>query len=280
MTTTYALQPGTLYLVATPIGNLQDWSERARSVLGAVDLVLAEDTRVTGLLCQQTGVTVRMKSFHAHNTQSRIPEVLERLRAGESVALTSDRGMPAISDPGQELVDAVWRAGLSLSVIPGPSAVTAAFAASGFPAPFVFWGFLPRRGRLRREAIQAAAAWPHSAVIYEAPHHMQETLEDLAAGLGNREALVGRELTKRHEELWRQGLEQLAAERRDWRGECVLVVGPAKENPGSTEVDWDQLAFRVKQMVTDGMHPTDAIRQVAQDHKVSRRELYQRIHRD
>ncbi|MDA8205068.1 MAG: 16S rRNA (cytidine(1402)-2'-O)-methyltransferase [Thermaerobacter sp.] len=273
------MEPGTLYLVATPIGNLADWSPRARQVLAQVDGVLAEDTRVAGLLCHNAGIDVQLTSFHAHNTRRRIPEVLRRLEEGQTLALVSDRGMPAVSDPGQELVEAIWaHGGLQISVVPGPSAAIAAFAASGFPAPFAFWGFLPRMGAERRAAILAVAAWPYAAVLYEAPHHMAKTLQDLVSVVGDREIFLAREMTKRYEELWRGPIRQLVQSQRTWRGECVLVLGPAKKIPGSAPIDWDQLASRVEQLVSTGLHPNDAIRQVARESGVPRRDLYQQMH--
>jgi 16S rRNA (cytidine1402-2'-O)-methyltransferase len=264
-------------LVATPIGNLADWSPRAQAVISGVDTVLAEDTRVTGLLCHNAGLKVRLESFHAHNQGQRIPALIERLANGEKMALFSDRGMPAISDPGQELVEAVWQAGLAVSVIPGASAVVAAYAASGFRAPFAFWGFLPRSRKERLPVLESLKAWPHTSVIYEAPHHMDETLTDLAALLDDREVLLAREMTKLHEEFWRGAIKDLALSGRGWRGECVLVVGP-KKIPGSDPVDWDQLVSRVEELVSQGLHPNEAIRHVAHDAHVPRRDLYQRIH--
>lgn len=272
------LEPGTLYLVGTPIGNLGDWSPRAHAVLRGVQAILAEDTRVTGLLCHNADIQTPLISFHAHNTRQRIPEIMERLRSGEVLALVSDRGMPAVSDPGQELVDAIWEEGLRVSVVPGPSAGVTAFAASGFPAPFAFWGFLPR-GRERREMLAALQQWPHVAILYEAPHHMDKTLVDLSDALGaDRPVLLAREMTKRFEEFWRGPLGDLRNMARAWRGECVLVVGPAKKIPGSDQVEWPQLVFRVQTMIAGGMHPNDAIRQVSRDSGVLRRELYQRVH--
>ncbi|NMP23375.1 16S rRNA (cytidine(1402)-2'-O)-methyltransferase [Sulfobacillus harzensis] len=274
-----SLSPACLYVVGTPIGNLQDWSPRAQKVLQECDVVLAEDTRVTGLLLHHAGIKKPMVSFHAHNTQERIPDLIRRLQAGDRVALVTDRGMPAISDPGQELVDAVWEARLQVSVIPGPSAGITAFAASGFPAPYAFWGFLPRSGPDRRAVLEEIAQWPHASVLYEAPHHMAETLEDLTKTLGSdRTALVGREMTKKFEEFWRGPLAELRDQDRAWRGECVLVVGPLKKMPGSGEVEWPQLISRVRQLVSDGLHPNEAIRQVARQYGVLRRELYQRVH--
>lgn len=244
-----------------------------------MDGVLAEDTRVTGLLCHNAGIDVALTSFHAHNTQRRIPEVLERLTSGQSLALVSDRGMPAVSDPGQELVDAVWaHGGINVAVVPGPSAAIAAFAASGFPVPFSFFGFLPRSGRDRREALEAVGTWPHAAVLYESPHHMQKTLKDLAEVAGDREIFLAREMTKRYEEFWRGPLETLVEQDRTWRGECALVLGPTKKIPGSTRTDWNQLVSRVEQLVSQGLHPNEAIRQVARASGVPRRDLYQEMH--
>ncbi len=272
-------EPGTLYIVGTPIGNLEDWSPRAQAILAGVDLILAEDTRVTGLLLHNTGIETPMLSFHAHNTQERIPEILAKIQSGHRIALVSDRGMPSVSDPGQELVDALWEHGLTVSVIPGPSASVTAFAASGFRAPFAFWGFLPR-GRHDREAmLREILSWPHAAILYEAPHHMKQTLDDLAKTLGDeRMVLVGREMTKKFEEFWRGSLGALVDTEREWRGECVLVLGPGKKMPGSGEVEWSQLISRVGQLVSHGLHPNEAIRQVARQHGVLRRELYQRVH--
>ena len=242
-------------------------------------MVLAEDTRVTGLLCHNAGIPVRLESFYAHNTARRIPDVIARLQQGETLALVSDRGMPTISDPGQELVDAVWTNGLGVSVVPGPSAGLAAFSVSGFPAPYAFWGFLPRAGEDRREALEALSQWPHALVLYESPHHMKRTLTDLMDWVGEREVLLAREITKLHEELWRGPLADLSQSAREWRGECVLVLGPGKKTPGSSQVDWNQLGSRVDNMVSQGLHLSEAIRKVAQENRVSRRDLYQWMHR-
>ncbi|MCL5116232.1 MAG: 16S rRNA (cytidine(1402)-2'-O)-methyltransferase [Firmicutes bacterium] len=279
MTEVPELEPGTLYVVGTPIGNLNDWSPRAQTVLSQVDAILSEDTRVTGLLCHNAGIHTPLISFHAHNTRQRIPEMMDRLKGNETLALVSDRGMPAISDPGQELIDALWHEGLRVSVIPGPTAAITAFVASGFPAPFGFWGFLPRGRSERRAVLQELAKWPHAAILYEAPHHMQETVRDLASQVGaERPVLLGREMTKRFEEFWRGELGHLESERREWRGECVLVLGPRIEIPGSGEVEWAQLVSRVENLVAGGAHPNEAIRQVARDSGVLRRELYQHVH--
>lgn len=283
--TTRWVEPGVLYLVGTPIGNLADWSPRAQSVLQEVDLILCEDTRVTGLLCHQHQIDTPLLSFHAHNTKSRIPQILERLQSGQALALVSDRGMPALSDPGQELVDMLWQehAG-KVSVIPGPSAAVSAFVISGFPAPFTFWGFLPRAGSLRRQVLADLATSVHTSIIYEAPHHLKVTLKDLSAlGEPDRPVMLGREITKRHEEFWRGTLAQLQSWEREWRGEIVLVIGP-KPPVVDSRPNWEQLQQQVADLVADGMHQKEAIRRIASEMSLPKRDLYQfivnRLHKE
>lgn len=274
------VESGVVYLVATPIGNLSDWSPRAEAVLKEVDVILAEDTRVTGLLCHEFGIDTPLLSFHRHNAHERLPGVLDRLRAGDAVALVSDRGMPAISDPGRELAEAAWDQECKVSVVPGPSAVTAIYAVSGFEEPFAFWGFLPRRGTDRRRRLDEMAAWPYGSVLYEAPHHMDGTLKDLIRHLGpDRIVCVGREMTKRFEEFWRGPLAELTPRGGGWRGEIALVVGPPEQaKPGIQSASWETLISRVSKLVEEGCPPGDALRQVAKDSGVPRRELYQRVH--
>lgn len=268
----------TLYLIATPIGNLADWSPRAQRVASAVNAILAEDTRVTGLLLHEFNITTPMISFHAHNWQRRIPEVLQRLAQGWSLALISDRGMPAISDPGQELVDAVWAEGYRVSVVPGPSALTTAFAGSGFPHPFVFWGFLPTRGQERQKALAVLAGLPYTAILFEAPHRLERTLRDLAEALGpSRPAVLAREMTKRFEEFRRSTLGALCEEGTGWRGEIVLVVGPPAAGRGGPPPDWHTLCAEVKERVQRGEKEKEAVSQVASTHGVAKRELYRQV---
>ncbi len=274
-----AVNPATLYLVATPIGNRADWSYRAPAILRRMTVILAEDTRVTGMLCRQHGIAVPMLSFHAHNQRQRVAEAVSRLTNGECVALVSDRGMPAISDPGQELVAAVWEAGLAVRVVPGPSAVTAAFAVSGFPHPFIFWGFVPRHGREREIRLGQIKESRWTGVIYEAPHRMAQTLNDLARVLGpGRRALVAREMTKRYEEYRRETLERLAGER-SWRGELVLVVEPEPVLPETRMAapDWATLEQMVAERVAGGQKEKEAIRDFASQWGINKRELYRRV---
>ena len=225
--------PGRLLVVATPIGNLADLSPRAREALGRAAVVAAEDTRHTRALLQAAGVATPLLSLHAHNETQRVPELLERLTAGEDVALVSDAGTPLLSDPGFELVSRAAQAGFTVQTIPGPSAITAALAVAGLPTHrFCFEGFLPARAAERRAALASLAHEARTLVFFEAPHRIEATLADLAAEFGaERQAVVARELTKVHETLYRGTLGELAAraphEENFARGELTLVVSGA-----------------------------------------------------
>jgi 16S rRNA (cytidine1402-2'-O)-methyltransferase len=221
---------GRLQVIATPIGNLADLSERAREALAEADLIAAEDTRHTGALLKAIGLATPLLSLHEHNESRRVPTLLARLAAGERLALVSDAGTPLLSDPGYELVRAAVAAGFGVSVIPGPSAITAALAVAGLPTDrFCFEGFLPPRERERRAALEALAHERRTLVFFEAPHRIAAALADIAAVLGpEREAVVARELTKAHETIYRGTLRELAAraatEANFARGEITLVV--------------------------------------------------------
>jgi 16S rRNA (cytidine1402-2'-O)-methyltransferase len=224
---------GTLQVVATPIGNLADLSLRAQQVLGGADVIAAEDTRRTLQLLQSLGISRPLVSLFEHNESQRVPQLLERLAAGQSVALVSDAGTPLLSDPGFELVRAASRAGFAVQAIPGPSAITAALAVAGLPTQrFCFEGFLPARAAERRSALAALAHEPRTLVFFEAPHRIRATLADLAAEFGaEREAVVTRELTKAHESIYRGTLAELgltaARDENLQRGEITLVVAGA-----------------------------------------------------
>jgi 16S rRNA (cytidine1402-2'-O)-methyltransferase len=224
---------GTLQVVATPIGNLADLSLRAQQVLGGADVIAAEDTRRTLQLLQSLGISRPLVSLFEHNESQRVPQLLERLAAGQSVALVSDAGTPLLSDPGFELVRAASRAGFAVQAIPGPSAITAALAVAGLPTQrFCFEGFLPARAAERRSALAALAHEPRTLVFFEAPHRIRATLADLAAEFGaEREAVVTRELTKAHESIYRGTLAELgltaARDENFERGEITLVVAGA-----------------------------------------------------
>jgi 16S rRNA (cytidine1402-2'-O)-methyltransferase len=229
------LASGRLYVVATPIGNLGDLSARARETLQSCAVIAAEDTRHTGVLLKAFGIQTPQLSLHDHNEQQRAGDIIERLRQGASVALVSDAGTPAISDPGFELVRAVAAAGFEIIAIPGPCAAVAALSIGALPTDrFCFEGFLPARGAARRKRLQSLAAEARTLVLYEAPHRVRETLEDCAAAFGaERGATVAREITKMHERTYRGSLRELlerAESDPDFtRGEIVLVVAGAPQ---------------------------------------------------
>lgn len=227
-------QGPTLYVVATPIGNLSDIGLRALEILKSVDVVAAEDTRVTGRLLSHHGIRTRMMPVHEHNEQRAIADVLKRLAAGQSLALVSDAGTPAVSDPGALLVAAVRAAGYPVTPVPGPNAAIAALSASGFSAPhFLFYGFLPERAAARRKALAPLAKLPYTLVFYEAPHRIEESVADLRAALGgDRRIVLAREVTKLFETLHACTLAEaetwLAADANRRKGEFVLLVEGAE----------------------------------------------------
>ncbi|MEX0901021.1 MAG: 16S rRNA (cytidine(1402)-2'-O)-methyltransferase [Gammaproteobacteria bacterium] len=238
-----SIEAGTLYVVATPIGNRGDFSDRARAVLGSVALVLAEDTRRTRPLLRDLGITTPLLALHEHNERDRSAAVVERLGRGEALALVSDAGTPLISDPGFVLVRAVRAAGYTVSPVPGPSAAIAALSVAGLPTDrFAFEGFLPPKAVARRRVLEALAYEPRTMVFFEAVHRVRETLADLAAVFGGaRQACVARELTKIHETVRAGTLDDIAA----WaatdadvvRGEVVLVVEGALETVSTHAID-------------------------------------------
>ena len=232
---------GRLYVVATPIGNLGDLSERAREILRSVSLIAAEDTRHTGVLLKHFGIQTPQVSLHEHNEQQRSGGIIERLQQGASVALVSDAGTPGINDPGFELVRAAAAAGCEILAVPGPCAAIAALSIGGLPTDrFCFEGFLPARGAARRKRLQSLAAEARTLVLYEAPHRVRETLEDCAAVFGGeRNAAVAREITKLHETTYRGSLRDLlerAGSDADFgRGEIVLLIAGLPQAPADEE---------------------------------------------
>ena len=228
---------GTLFVIGTPIGNLEDLTHRAGRVLGQVDLVAAEDTRVTRKLLSHLGLRVPLTSYHRHNGPRRTPAILEALNRGD-VALVTDAGMPGVSDPGSELVARAAAEGFPVEVVPGVSSVTTALAVSGLPADsFQFLGFLPRRAGQRRAQLLSVKDGPSTLVIFEAPHRLGATLKDLQAVLGDRAAAVCRELTKMHQEIFRGTLSEAVEHFAEPRGEFVLVVAGADDSVSSQSVD-------------------------------------------
>jgi 16S rRNA (cytidine1402-2'-O)-methyltransferase len=271
--------PAALVVVATPIGNLGDLSPRAAETLRSVDLVLAEDTRRTGKLLQHVGSDVPQRSLHEHNERERVDEVLTRLAAGERLALVSDAGTPAVSDPGYRLLAACAAAGARIEVIPGPSAALTALVASGLPTDRVaFEGFLPRKGAARRERLAELAVERRTLVLFVSPHRVDADLRDLASALGeDRPAALARELTKLHEEVRRGPLGEL----RDGvaegvRGEVTLVVGGAPAASAAPATD-EELVARVRELVTTGTAKKAAIAEVATAAGVPKRRVYQAV---
>lgn len=273
---------GTLYVVATPIGNLADITFRAVDVLGSVPLIAAEDTRLTRRLLDRHGIETRTVSYHARSGPRRLEELLDHLRAGSDLALVTDAGTPVVSDPGSDLV-AAWAAeGGTVVPIPGPSAVLAAVAATGVAGPrWAFEGFLARRGRERKERLAAIAGDPRGTVLFEAPGRVAATLRDLAAACGEgRRGAVARELTKLHEQIVQGTLGELASAVADGtipaRGEFVLVVGMGDAAGGSGTAEPDLAAARaaVEGLVRGGVARGDAARRVAAETGLPRRRLY------
>jgi 16S rRNA (cytidine1402-2'-O)-methyltransferase len=274
---------GTLWIVATPIGNLADVSERARDVLRRVDVLLAEDTRHTQQLLQACGIERApgtLWSFHEHNERGRIEEVLSRLQTGQSVAIVSDAGTPLLSDPGAPLVAAAVTAGLAVSAVPGPCAAIVALTLAGLPVDrFCFEGFLPARGPARRRVLESLLREPRTLVFYEAPHRIAETLEDCTALLGaTRRAAIARELTKKFETVYRGTLAELSARAtRDAdmaRGEIVLLVEGRQEEPAANDVGVE--AERVLRALLEELPVAQAARLAAKMTGANRRQLYDR----
>ena len=274
---------GTLYLVATPIGNLEDITLRALRVLREVRLIAAEDTRHTRKLLNHFQIATRAISYHEHNKLSRLDDVLAALVAGD-VALVSDAGTPAVSDPGQELVRAVLDAGFAVVPVPGPSAAIAALIASGLPTDqFTFVGFLPRRPTERRAAIARVRDLPHTLILYEAPHRLLACLDDLLAELGDRPVAIARELTKVHEEMLRGSLTVLrerCAAGAGPRGEYTLVIAGAGQAPDTSihardaTIITEDARTRLRALLASGHSTRDAAAIVARDLAIPRRDAY------
>lgn len=253
-------------------------SGRALEVLRAVPLVVAEDTRVTRRLFARYKIETRLESFHAHSGASRVAALIEHLASGSDLALVSDAGTPLVSDPGEDLVGAWAARGGTIVPIPGPSAALAALVASGLPAVrFAFEGFLPRRGKERRERLAALATDDRATIIFEAPGRAAATLADLATACGpDRRASLSRELTKLHEETWRGTLAELAAraETEPPRGEVTIVVAGREHESGQPSIGLEEGRSEVDRLVGEGMSRSSAAREVAQRTGLARRELF------
>ena len=277
---------GCLYVVATPIGNLEDISMRALRILKEADVIACEDTRQTLKLLSHFDISKRLVSYHEHNEMTRAAEIVIELEQGAKVALVSDAGTPAISDPGHRLVSLCLRHGIRVVPVPGASAFVAALAASGMPIEqFAFIGFLPSRPTERRKELRALVNEPRTLALYEAPHRLLDTLEDALEILGNRPAVIAREVTKVYEEFQRGHLEDLiaAARKRAPRGEITLLVGPPDgHEPHAVSPEGSAtgvpVAKRVEEIMRErGVDRKLALKQVARERGITRREAYKQL---
>ncbi|WP_017729530.1 16S rRNA (cytidine(1402)-2'-O)-methyltransferase [Halalkalibacterium ligniniphilum] len=274
---------GALYLVPTPIGNLEDMTFRAIRILKEADLVAAEDTRQTRKLFNHFDIETKLVSYHEHNKEASGRGLIDLVKDGATVALVSDAGMPAISDPGFELVQAAIEADLPVIPLPGANAALTALIASGLPTDsFSFFGFLPRQKKQKREALEQLRDQPSTLLFYEAPHRLKETLRLMHEVFGNRLICISRELTKKFEEFQRGTLEEAL----DWmeagtiKGEFCLVVEGSTEEGKDEQTWWNPMTLEqhVEHYLILGMKPKEAIKQVAQDRNLPKRDVYQAYH--
>ena len=272
-----AVEGGTLYLVATPIGNMADLSSRALKILSTVDFVAAEDTRNSGLMLSRLNIRKPMVSYHEHNRRERGPYIAERLKNGESCALVTDAGTPAVSDPGEDLVRLCAQAGVPVCALPGPCAAITALSVSALPTGrCAFEGFLPAQKKERKARLEGLKAEERTMIFYEAPHHLRGTLADLLAAFGPERPLsLCRELTKLHEEIQRTSLGEAAAfyEANEPRGEYVLVLGGAAPRQSET-LSPEQAAALARDLIAQGIRTKDAVKQVAEETGVAKNALY------
>ena len=269
--------PGTLYLVATPIGNLSDITHRALQVLRDVDLIACEDTRHTHKLLGHYGITTKTISYHEHNEQQRAEQLIDQLKQGSSIAVVSDAGTPAVSDPGFRLVRAAIENEVTVVPVPGPSALISALVAAGLPTDeFFFAGFLPARTNARRARLSELQSVPGTLIFYEAPHRLAATLKDAYELLGERDAVVARELTKMHEEIRRGRLSELSEhyEREDPRGEIVVLIDRTVISAAPRQ---SSIAALVDQFEQDGMDQRAALKKAARELGISRAEAYRKL---
>ena len=270
--------PGTLYVVATPIGNLEDVTLRALRILREVSVIAAEDTRRTARLLQHYSISTRTTSLHEHNERAKTATLIARLTAGESIALVSDAGTPVVSDPGGALVAAAHAAGIRVEPIPGPSAVVAALSASGFgDQEFTFVGFPPNRSKARKAYFERLLAERRTIVFYEAPHRIRQCLEDMLAVFGDRQLVIARELTKRHENLVVRPISGHLDSHLEERGEFTLVlhgssvsVETRAEPPGPSQISHEFWLMTNN----DGLSRREALRRLADRYKIPSREVY------
>ncbi|MBW4542616.1 MAG: 16S rRNA (cytidine(1402)-2'-O)-methyltransferase [Myxacorys chilensis ATA2-1-KO14] len=268
---------GTLYIVGTPIGNLEDMTFRAVRVLQTVDLIAAEDTRHTGKLLHHFQIKTPQISYHDHNRMTRTPELVDRLQQGTLIALVTDAGMPGISDPGYELVKACADAGVLVIPIPGASAAITALSASGLPSDrFAFEGFLPAKEKERRAQLDVLRSDPRTLIFYEAPHRVLKTLQDMAEVIGHdRDITIARELTKLHEEFWRGTVGEAIVKisDRDPQGEFTLILSGASQT--TAPLSEETLKTELHSLLGQGLSRSEASRQLAQQTALPKRQIYQ-----
>jgi 16S rRNA (cytidine1402-2'-O)-methyltransferase len=268
---------GTLYVVATPIGNLDDITLRAIRILREVDRIACEDTRQTRKLLDRHGISKPLVSYHEHNEQARAEELLGELAAGKNIALVSDAGTPLIADPGYRLVAEARAQGIAVSPIPGPSAVLAALSASGLATDaFFFGGFLPAKKTQRKKMLEELKGYPATLVFYETPHRILEALSDIAEVLGRRRVTIARELTKIHEEFLigePSELREILAKRPSIKGEITLMIGKAEVRA----VDATPIETAFDKLLEAGVPRMEAMKTVARERGLSKREVYQKL---
>ncbi|MGS7134205.1 16S rRNA (cytidine(1402)-2'-O)-methyltransferase [Streptococcus pyogenes] len=272
---------GTLYLVPTPIGNLQDMTFRAVATLKEVDFICAEDTRNTGLLLKHFDIATKQISFHEHNTYEKIPDLIDLLISGRSLAQVSDAGMPSISDPGHDLVKAAIDSDIAVVALPGASAGITALIASGLaPQPHVFYGFLPRKAGQQKAFFEDKHHYPETQIFYESPYRIKDTLTNMLACYGDRQVVLVRELTKLFEEYQRGSISEILSylEETPLKGECLLIVAGAQAD-SEVELTADvDLVSLVQKEIQAGAKPNQAIKTIAKAYQVNRQELYQQFH--
>ena len=272
---------GKLYLVATPIGNMDDMSIRMVNTLKEVDVIAAEDTRNTGLLLKHFGIETRQISFHEHNAQEKIPVLLDLLKSGQNLAQVSDAGLPSISDPGHDLVKAAIAEDIAVVTVPGPSAGISALIASGLaPQPHIFYGFLPRKSGQQKEFFESKKAYPETQIFYESPHRVKATLENMLEVYGDRSVVLVRELTKIYEEYQRGRISELIdyLAENALKGECLLIVaGASLEKEDKADAD---LLAEIDSLVQSGSKKNQAIKEVAKKYGRNKSQLYALYHEE
>lgn len=272
---------GTLYLVPTPIGNLQDMTFRAVATLKEVDFICAEDTRNTGLLLKHFEIDTKQINFHEHNAYEKIPDLIDLLTSGRSLAQVSDAGMPSISDPGHDFVKAAIDNDIAVVALPGASAGITALIASGLaPQPHIFYGFLPRKAGQQKSFFESKSPYPETQIFYESPYRVKDTLANMLTCYGDRQVVLVRELTKLFEEYQRGSISEILSylEETPLKGECLLIVSGSQvdsEVELTAEVD---LVSLVQKEIQAGAKPNQAIKAIAKAYQVNRQELYQQFH--